>query len=52
MAGIKVIATNRKAGHEFDLEDRHEVVALLKNIDGRKRSGSGRRASQPIAVQT
>ena len=33
MAGIKVIATNRKAGHEFDLEDRHEAGLVLTGTE-------------------
>jgi SsrA-binding protein len=33
MAGIKVIATNRKASHEYDLEDRHEAGLVLTGTE-------------------
>ena len=33
MAGIKVIATNRKAGRDFHLEDRHEAGLVLMGTE-------------------
>jgi len=33
MAGIKVIATNRKAGRDFHLEDRHEAGMVLMGTE-------------------
>jgi SsrA-binding protein len=33
MAGIKVIATNRKAGRDFRLEDRHEAGLVLMGTE-------------------
>jgi SsrA-binding protein len=33
MAGIKVVATNRKAGRDFHLEDRHEAGMVLTGTE-------------------
>ncbi|MFN2271184.1 MAG: SsrA-binding protein SmpB [Anaerolineae bacterium] len=33
MAGIKVVATNRKAGRDFHLEDKHEAGLALKGTE-------------------
>ena len=33
MSGIKVIATNRKAGRDFSLEDRHEAGLVLTGTE-------------------
>lgn len=33
MAGIKVVATNRKAGRDFHLEDRHEAGVVLTGTE-------------------
>lgn len=33
MAGIKIIATNRKAGRDFHLEDRHEAGLVLMGTE-------------------
>ena len=33
MAGIKVIATNRKAGRDYHLEDKHEAGLVLKGTE-------------------
>lgn len=33
MSGIKVVATNRKAGRDFHLEDKHEAGLVLKGTE-------------------
>ena len=33
MAGIKVVATNRKAGRDYHLEDKHEAGLVLKGTE-------------------
>jgi SsrA-binding protein len=33
MAGVKVVATNRKAGRDFHLEDRHEAGLVLMGTE-------------------
>jgi SsrA-binding protein len=33
MAGIKIVATNRKAGRDYHLEDKHEAGLVLKGTE-------------------
>jgi SsrA-binding protein len=33
MAGVKVVATNRKAGRDYHLEDKHEAGLVLKGTE-------------------